>query len=156
MERYWRRNRKRFGGKKSQTKLIFPRCIMTIHLPGTRTAQNIYTTTKTTAFLGRNISTKQRSVKKQQMILEVQKFWDSLGKKRIKTVAEHFQISGSTAKKYIHMPASEIAAMDSPKNYKKRESPMNKWLNVIFKMMQDGHDSETIYFYLNYSPNIGN
>lgn len=25
---------------------------------------------------------------------------------------------------------------------------MNKWLNVIFKMMQDGHDSEIIYFYI--------
>ena len=46
------------------------------------------------------------------------------------------------------MSASEIEGMDSPKNYKKRESPMNKWLNVIFKMMLDGHSSETIYFYI--------
>lgn len=82
------------------------------------------------------------------MILEVQQFWDSLEKKKIKMVAEHFQISNPTANRYIHMPTSEIKAMDSPKNYKKRESPMNKWLNVIFKMMQDGHSNETIYFYI--------
>lgn len=44
------------------------------------------------------------------------------------------------------MSTSEIEGMDSPKNYKKRESPMNKWLNVIFKMMLDGHSNETIYF----------
>lgn len=25
---------------------------------------------------------------------------------------------------------------------------MNKWLNVIFKMMLDGHSNETIYFYI--------
>lgn len=25
---------------------------------------------------------------------------------------------------------------------------MNEWLNVIFKMMDDGHSSETIYFYI--------
>ncbi len=82
------------------------------------------------------------------MILEIRKFWDSLEKKKIKTVAEHFQISSPTAKRYIHMPVSEIEGMDSPQNYKKRDSPMNKWLNVIFKMMQDGHSSETIYFYI--------
>ena len=46
------------------------------------------------------------------------------------------------------MTASEIESMDSPKNCKKRESPMNKWLNVIFKMMLDGHSNETIYFYI--------
>ena len=46
------------------------------------------------------------------------------------------------------MTASEINGMDSPKNYKKRKSPMNKWLNVIFKMMLDGHSNETIYFYI--------
>lgn len=46
------------------------------------------------------------------------------------------------------MSTSEIEGMDSPKNYKKRESPMNKWLNVIFKMMLDGHSNETIYFFI--------
>lgn len=46
------------------------------------------------------------------------------------------------------MSVSEIENMDSPKNYKKRNSPMNKWLNVIFKMMLDGHSGETIYFYI--------
>lgn len=25
---------------------------------------------------------------------------------------------------------------------------MNKWLNVIFKMILDGHSNETIYFYI--------
>lgn len=45
------------------------------------------------------------------------------------------------------MSASEIEGIDSPKNYKKRESPMNTWLNVIFKMILDGHSNETIYFY---------
>lgn len=42
--------------------------------------------------------------------------------------------------------------MDSPKNYKKRESSMNDWLNIIFKMMDDGHSNETIYFYIQRQP----
>lgn len=82
------------------------------------------------------------------MILEVRQFWENLERKKITTVAEHFEISNPTAKRYIHMTASEIESMDSPKNYKKRKSPMNNWLNIIFKMMLDGHSSETIYFYI--------
>lgn len=86
------------------------------------------------------------------MILEIQQFWNGLKKKKIKTVAEHFQISTPTAKRYIYMSDSEIKGLDSPNNYKKRESPMNKWLNVIFKMMRDGHSNETIYFYIKEQP----
>ena len=82
------------------------------------------------------------------MIREIQSFWNNLEKQRIKTVAEKFKVASSTAKKYIEMTQAEINAMDSPKNYKKRESTMNKWLNVIFKMMDDGHKNETIYFYI--------
>jgi len=52
------------------------------------------------------------------------------------------------------MTEAEINAMDSPKNYKKRKSPMNKWLNIIFKMMEDGHKNETIYFYIKSQPDF--
>jgi hypothetical protein len=46
------------------------------------------------------------------------------------------------------MSESEISSLDSQKNYKKRKSSMNDWLNVIFKMMDDGFSNETIYFYI--------
>ena len=73
-------------------------------------------------------------------------------KKRIKNVAEKFQIALPTAKKYVEMSESEISSLDSAKNYKKRESSMNDWLNIIFKMMDDGHSNETIYFYIQRQP----
>jgi hypothetical protein len=46
------------------------------------------------------------------------------------------------------MSELEINSLDSPKNYKKHESSMNEWLNVIFKMMDDGISNDTIYFYI--------
>lgn len=46
------------------------------------------------------------------------------------------------------MSETEINSLDSPRNYKKRESSMNDWLNIIFKMMDDGRSNETIYFYI--------
>jgi transposase len=68
----------------------------------------------------------QKVEKKQQLIWEIQSFWNNLEKQRIKTVAERFQIASPTARKYIEMTEAEIIAMDSPKNYKKRSSPMKR------------------------------
>ena len=46
------------------------------------------------------------------------------------------------------MTKEAIAALDHPTNYKKRDSSMNAWLNVIYKMMADGFSNEIIYFYI--------
>ena len=46
------------------------------------------------------------------------------------------------------MTKEEIDGLDNPNNYKKRESTMNAWLNVIYKMMVNGCRNETIYFYI--------
>ena len=88
------------------------------------------------------------------MIKEIQCFWTALEKPKITTVAEHFHLSQPCAKKYIHMSQKELAELDAPKNYKKRDSSMNGWLNMIFKMMLDGHTNETIYFYIKGHPDF--
>ena len=44
------------------------------------------------------------------------------------------------------MTKEAIAALDHPTNYKKRDSSMNAWLNVIYKMMAHGFSNEIIYF----------
>ena len=46
------------------------------------------------------------------------------------------------------MAEEEISSLDNPTYYKKRESSMNAWLNVIYKMMADGCSNELIYFYI--------
>ena len=72
----------------------------------------------------------------------------------MKNVAEKYKLSLATTKRYVEMSESEINRLDTIRNYKKRESPMNDWLNVIFKMMDDGHSSETIYFYITRQPSF--
>ena len=82
------------------------------------------------------------------MIREVQAYWETHEKKQLTAVMKHFGLSRATARKYVDMAEEEIENLDHPGNYKKRESPMNAWLNVIYKMMRDGHSNETIYFYI--------
>ena len=46
------------------------------------------------------------------------------------------------------MTQEDISRLDHPNHYKKRESSINAWLNVIYKMMADGCSNELIYFYI--------
>ena len=79
---------------------------------------------------------------------------DSTGKEENKNSCGTFSFITTLCKKYIHMSQKELAELDAPKKYKKRESAMNGWLNVIFKMMLDGHTNETIYFYIKGQPDF--
>lgn len=88
------------------------------------------------------------------MILEMQDYWNSPPKKTLKAVTEKFQVSKRTARKYVDMTKEEIQRLDMPHDYKKKDSPMNGWLNVIYKMMQDGHCNEVIYFYIRRQPDF--
>ena len=46
------------------------------------------------------------------------------------------------------MTDEEINGMDAPKNYKTRKRAGNDFINIIYKMMEDGYDDEIIYQYL--------
>lgn len=86
--------------------------------------------------------------KKQQLIRNIQEYWAKQKKPRLKGAADAFGISSVTAKRYLSMTQEDISRLDHPNHYKKRESPMNAWLNVIYKMMTDGCSNELIYFYI--------
>lgn len=87
---------------------------------------------------------------KQQLIRRIQSYWEELEEKDILACAQQFTIHPVTLKKYLQMTEEEIRQMDQPKNYKKRKTVIDDYLNIIFKMMQDGLPNDTIYFYLLY------
>ena len=82
------------------------------------------------------------------MIRNIQEYWAKQKKPRLKGAADAFGISSMTAKRYLSMTQEDISRLDHPNHYKKRESSMNAWLNVIYKMMADGCSNELIYFYI--------
>lgn len=82
------------------------------------------------------------------MIRDIQVFWGSLPKKKISLVCREYGITRPTAKKYVSMAEDEIDGMDAPRDYKTRKRAGNVFVNIIYKMMADGYDDETIYQYL--------
>lgn len=78
----------------------------------------------------------------------MQEYWHNHEEKSLKAVAEEFGIAYATAKKYLHMTEDEIKQLDQPRNYKKRTTIMDPFLNIIYKMMADGVSDDLIYFYV--------
>ncbi|MFR8540857.1 MAG: hypothetical protein ACLVD8_15815 [Enterocloster sp.] len=86
--------------------------------------------------------------KKQQIIRDIQEYWDKQKKPRLKNITETFGISLLTAKRYLAMTQECFLVWTIPIIIKNGNHPVNVWLNVIYKMMADGYSNELIYFYI--------
>lgn len=86
------------------------------------------------------------------MIQEIQSQWNEMPEKDIALICSKYKISRPTARRYIQMPAEEIQGMDRPRKSKHSAGRRgNAYVNIIYKMMRDGHADDTIYFYLRHT-----
>ena len=69
---------------------------------------------------------------------------------RVTLTAEKFGKNSITIKKYLKMTTDDIKALDNPTVYKKRLKPVGaaNHLNIIYKMIKDGYNIDTIYWYI--------
>lgn len=81
------------------------------------------------------------------MIIQIQKRWNELEKKKYKIIEEEFSLSHPAAKKYIEMSEEDIKGLDYPKEYKKRKTATDDYINVIYKMLMDDIAPEQIFSY---------
>jgi transposase/DNA-binding transcriptional regulator YiaG len=93
---------------------------------------------------------------KQQIISTLQERSKKMEANQIKILAEEFQMSPPTVKKYLNMTEEDIQKLDQPNNYKKRITIMDDYLNMIYKMLGDNIDEEIIYAYVCYKGYSGN
>ena len=82
------------------------------------------------------------------MIREIQGLWKELPEKDISFISGRYKISRQTACKYVRMPEEEIRGMDRPGTRRRAGRRGDAYVNIIHKMMRDGHTDDTIYFYL--------
>lgn len=86
--------------------------------------------------------------KKQQLIRSVQKRWLELGAKSTQQIATEFGISVVTVRKYIQMTEEDILLLEHPRNYKKRKTVVDDYLNIIYKMLADKIEPAIILAYV--------
>jgi hypothetical protein len=64
-------------------------------------------------------------------------------------LAAEFGLSAATAKKYLRMTEEDIQALDRPRsNNWSAKRAMDGYVNIVYKMMRDGIDDETICHYV--------
>lgn len=90
------------------------------------------------------------------MIIEIQKRWNELEKKKYKTIAQEFSISSQAAKKYTEMSDNDIKALDNPTKYRKRKTVTDDYINIIYKMLKDRISPEIIFSYCIFKGYRGN
>lgn len=69
--------------------------------------------------------------------------------KKIRSVlAEKYRICEVSVKKYLKMTDLEVERLLQITEYKKRRTPVNDYLNMIYKMLRDGIQPHVIYQYV--------
>lgn len=86
--------------------------------------------------------------KKQQLIRNVQMRRLESKAISIKEVVAEFNIGQAAVKKYLQMTEENILALDSPRNYKKRKTVMDDYLNMIYKILHDKIEPVKIFSYV--------
>ena len=86
--------------------------------------------------------------KKHETILALRREWDGAGHKSKKAFAERHSISVPTLTKYLGMSDEEVENILKINEYKKRGTDMDDYMNIVFKMLSDGHKPALIYSYI--------
>ncbi|MBD5560514.1 MAG: ISL3 family transposase, partial [Clostridia bacterium] len=92
---------------------------------------------------------KERLAKRQQKQERIRAVQELHEKERLSLaeIARRMNLAPSTVGRYVHMTQEDIAALESPKP-QKRKSRAGRYRNIVHKMMVDGHDDRTIFWYL--------
>lgn len=90
----------------------------------------------------------QRRLEKRNLIKALRKRLENSSCHETKSIAEEFKISPASVRKYKKMTDAEVENIANRKNYKKRKSIVDDYINMIFKMLKDGVAQEYIMAYV--------
>lgn len=83
-----------------------------------------------------------------ERICQLRKEWNS-GKYESKDeIAKIYNMSVGNINRYLRMPQSEVEKIKDFKERGKRKTDMDDYLNIVYKMLDDGHSPAFIYSYI--------
>lgn len=87
-------------------------------------------------------------IEKYKMVKKLREKLKDCSSRDIKIIAKEFGISTPTAKKYKHMTDEEVENIVIRKDYKKRKTVIDDYVNIIYKMIIDQIPPEYIIAYI--------
>lgn len=91
-----------------------------------------------------------KRIAKQNKIIAMQEKYKEVDVKDYKEISKEFEISIPTSRKYMNMSKEEIEDMVHLNSYKKRKTIVDDYINIIYKMLRDDYDHNTIFSYIIY------
>lgn len=85
---------------------------------------------------------------KHRRIVEMRQEWESSQPCSKKEFSQRHRISIPTLKKYLDMSDEQVDKILEITEYKKRQTDMDHYMNIVFKMLLDGHRPDFIYSYI--------
>lgn len=86
--------------------------------------------------------------KKYQKVKATRQAYFNKERPKKKDLQERFRISNATLDKYLSMSEEEVEKLLEITPYKKRDTPVNPYLNRIYKMLKDNVDPPLIFAYI--------
>lgn len=91
---------------------------------------------------------KENREEKYRMIVSLRKEWKETVKPKKKEFAQKYGLSAMSVNKYLNMTDEEVENVLEIREYRKRETDVNDYLNIIYKMLKDNYDPAFIYSYV--------
>lgn len=86
--------------------------------------------------------------KKYEKIKAIQSKYPKGKKYNYQEIANEFDISIPTARKYVKMDSDKVESILKLNNYKKRKTIVDDYLNIIYKMLKEGLSHNEIFAYI--------
>ena len=86
--------------------------------------------------------------KKYERILNLRREWEMSNKKNKQKFAKDHSVSVPALNKYLNMSERDVEDILTVTEYKKRKTDMDDYMNIVFKMLSDGHRPAVIYAYI--------
>ena len=89
-----------------------------------------------------------RRLEKYERVVSLRNDWAARRYRTKKELAEAYGISGVSAGRYLRMSGEEVERIPEIKEMKKRKTDMDGYMNIVYKMLRDGHRPAFIYSYI--------
>lgn len=87
-------------------------------------------------------------LKRYGRIMQMRKDWDDGKYDSKSSLAQAYGMSAANARRYLNMPDEEVAKIKDLKERGKRKTDMDGYMNIVYKMLADGHDPAFLYSYI--------
>lgn len=80
--------------------------------------------------------------------MQMRKDWNTGKYDSKSSLAEIYGMSAANVRRYLNMPDEEVAKIKDLKERGKRKTDMDGYMNIVYKMLADGHNPAFIYSYI--------